>query len=60
MQFILDFEAGYLEINRLRQDGSVFQFGQLFPNRIRQALHTPGTVVVVDFINPNMPQVVEN
>ncbi len=53
MQFVLDFEVGCLEIQRLGER-RVFRFKPGFANRIRKSLQKDA--IIVDFTDPNMPQ----
>jgi len=59
MQYVLDFESRFLEVQYLSQERRVFRLGQRFVDRLLEAVNTPGTVILVDFLNPNLPLRVE-
>jgi hypothetical protein len=52
MQYVLDFESGFLEIRYLGQERRVFRFNQAFIDLIRQAASTAAPVIAVNFLYP--------
>lgn len=52
MQYVLDFESGFLEIRYLGQERRVFCFNQSFIDLIHQAASTAAPLIAVNFLYP--------